>query len=111
MLFRSLTLIRSPTERYTLTTQTIEQYATAVAWAVGMADAMAQGITVMPISVTEFIKANQAQLENWLASMTDQERAEMRQAVVSRMLLVIRDSADPALRAEAYEVLEMFKET
>ena len=106
-----LTLIRSPTERYVLTTRPIEEYADAVASAVSMADPMAQGITVMPISGTEFITANQAQLENGLASMTDQERAEMRQAVVSRMLLVMRDSADPALRAEAYEVLEMFKET
>ena len=106
-----LTLIRSPTQRYVLTTRPIEEYADAVAWAVSMADQMAQGITVLPVTITEFITATQAQLENGLASMTDEERAEMRQVVVTRMLLVMRDSDDPALRAEAYQVLEMFKET
>ena len=106
-----LTLIRSPTERYVLTTRPIAEYADAVAWAVSMSDAMAQGITVLPVTFIEFITATQAQLENGLASMTDDERAELRQVVVTRMLLVMRDSNDPALRAEAYEVLEMFKET
>ena len=105
-----VTLIVSPTERYVLTTQGIEAYDDAVAWAVSMADQMAHGITVLPISGPEFLTANRARLESGLVSMTDQERAEMRQVVVSRMLLVMRDSRDPALRAQAYEVLEMFKE-
>ena len=106
-----LTLIRSPTERYVLTTQGIEHYANTVAWAVSMADVMTHGITVLPIIGTEFITANRDRLEGGLACMTDRERADMRQVVVNRMLLVLRDNADPALRAEAYEVLTMFKVT
>ena len=49
-------------------------------------------------------------MKNGLVSMTDHERDEMRQVVVNRMLLVMRDSSNPALRAQAYDVLEMFKE-
>lgn len=106
-----LTLIVSPTERYLLTAQGIEAYADAVAWAVSMADQMAQGVTVMPISCTEFLTANNARLERGLVQMTDTERAELRQVVVNRMLMVMRDNPDPALRAQAYEVLQMMKET
>ena len=105
------TLIVSPTERYVLTTQGIEAYPSAVDWAVSMADLMARPITILPISATEFIAANRAQLENGLASMTDLERDEMRQVVVNRMLAAMRDSDDPALRAEAHEGLKMMKET
>lgn len=106
-----LTLIRSPSERYVLTTQPIEHYADTVAWAVSMADVMAQGITIMPITAAEFLTANNARLENGLARMTELERGELRQLVVSRMLMVMRDNPDPALRAQAYEVLQMMKET
>lgn len=105
------TLIVSPTERYVLTTQGIEAYQAAVDWAVSMADAMARPITILPISATEFIAANRARLENGLAHMTELERAEMRQVVVNRMLAAMRDSDDPALRAQAHEVLKMMKET
>lgn len=106
-----LTLIRSPTERYVLTTQPIEHYADTVAWAVSMADVMAQGITIMPISCTEFLTANDARLESGLVQMTDTERGQLRKVVVTRMLMVMRDNPDPALRAQAYEVLQMMKET
>ena len=106
-----MTLIVSPTERYVLTTQGIEAYQAAVDWAVIMADAMARPITILPISATEFIGANRARLENGLAHMTDLERDELRQVVVNRMLAAMRDSNDPALRAQAHEVLNMMKET
>ena len=105
------TLIVSPTERYVLTTQGIEAYQAAVDWAVSMADQMAAPITILPISATEFIAANRARLENGLAHMTELERAGLRQVVVNRMLAAMRDSNDPALRAEAHEVLKMMKET
>ena len=106
-----MTLIVNPTERYVLTTQGIEAYQAAVDWAVSMADQMARPITILPISATEFIAANRARLENGLAHMTELERGELRQAVVSRMLAAMCDSDDPALRAEAHEVLKMMKET
>lgn len=106
-----LTLIVSPTERYVLSTQSIEAYPAAVDWAVSMADAMARPITILPISLAEFITANRARLENGLARMTELERGEMRQGVVSRMLSALRDSDDPAMRAQAHEVLKMMKET
>ena len=106
-----MTLIASPTERYVLTTQGVEAYQAAVDWAVSMADVMARPITILPISATEFIAANRARLENGLAHTTELERSELRQVVVNRMLAAMRDSDDPALRAEAYEVLKMMKET
>ena len=106
-----LTLVVSPTERYVLSTQSIEAYPAAVDWAVSMADIMARPITILPISAAEFIAANRARLENGLARMTELERGEMRQVVVNRMLSAMRDSDDPALRAEAHEVLKMMKET
>ena len=105
------TRMRSPTEHFVLNTQGIEQYPAAVDWAVSMADAMAHPLTILPISAPEFIQANRAHLENGLASMTDLERDELRQVVVNRMLVAMRDNNDPALRAEAYEVLKMMKET
>ena len=105
------TLILSPTERYVLTTQGIEAYQAAVNWAVSMADVMARPITILPITAVEFIKANRARLENGLARMTALERGELRQVVVKRMLAAMRDSDDPALRAEAHEVLNLMKET
>lgn len=105
------TLIVSPTERYVLTTQGIEAYQAAVDWAVSMADVMARPITILPISATEFIAANRARLENGLVHMTELERGELRQVVVNRMLAAMRDSNDPALRAQAHEVFNMMKET
>ena len=68
------TLILSPTERYALTTQGIEQYDAVVAWAVGIADQMAHGVTVMPITATEFIKVNRERLEK-RACQHDRPRA------------------------------------
>lgn len=105
------TLIVCPTERYVLTTQGIEAYQAAVDWAISMADVMARPISILPISATEFIAANRTRLENGLAHMTELERGEMRQVVVNRMLAAMRDSNDPALRAQAHEVLNMMKET
>lgn len=105
------TLIVSPAERCVLTTQGIEAYNDAVAWAVSMADQMASSTTILPISASDFIAANRARSENGLAHMTELERCELRQVVVNRMLLVMRDNNDPALRAKAHEVLKMMKET
>ena len=105
------TIIRSPTERYVLTTQGIEEYQTAVAWATSMADEMAHPLTVLPISAPEFMQANRARLENGLSRMTDAERDELREVVVNRLLETMRDNDDPAMRAEAFEVLKMMKVT
>ena len=105
------TIVRSPTERYVLTTQGIEEYQAAVAWATSMADEMAGSITVLPINAPEFMQANRERLENGLARMTDAERDELREVVVNRLLQTMRDNNDPAMRAEAFEVLKMMKVT
>ena len=103
------TLIGGPVRRYLLTTAHIDQYQAAVAWATGIADQMARGVVVMPITATEFVKANRERLERGLASMSDRERGELRQVAIASMLEVMRDSDDPAQRAEAYEVLKQMK--
>ena len=105
------TIIRSPTERYVLTTQRIEEYQAAVAWATSMADGMAHPLTVLPINAPESMQANRERLENGLARMTDAERDELREVVVNRLLETMRDNDDPAMRAEAFEVLKMMKVT
>ena len=76
-----------------------------------MADEMAHPLTVLPISAPEFMQANRAWLENGLARMTHQERDELREVVVNRLLETMRDNNDPAMRAEAFEVLKMMKVT
>lgn len=105
------TLIGGQAGRYLLNTAHIDQYQAAVAWATGFADQMASGVVVMPITADEFVKANRERLERGLACMSDQERGELRQVAIASMLEVMRDSDDPAQRAEAYQVLKHMKVT
>ncbi len=103
------TLLRGSERRYVLRTQLIDEYQAAVDSAVSVADQMALGIVVMPITAVEFAAENRERLENGLASMTDRERGELRQVAVASMLEVMRDCGDPVLRAEAYDVLKQMK--
>lgn len=105
------TYLRSPTERYLLGVQGIDRYDAAVAWAVSMADAMAGCIVVMPVTAAEHIEANQEQIERGLALLSVQERGRLRQDLISKMLEVMRDSDDPALRQQAYGVLQELEVT
>jgi hypothetical protein len=103
------TLVRSPTERYVLTTQGIDEYQQAVESAVAIADQMDFPLTVLPITAAEFVNANRERLERGVAALTDQERGELRQVAVASMLTVMRDCPDPEVRADAYQALKQLK--
>jgi hypothetical protein len=96
-------------KRHLLTTRTIDQYQAAVDWAVGMADQMAHPIEVVTVSGAEYLKRNRDALEGHLASLTDQERGELRQHMVASMTEIMRDCPDDDTRAGAYEVLQKLK--
>jgi hypothetical protein len=103
------TYLRAPEGLRLLTTQPIEQYQAAVDWAVSIADQMAMYVVVMPITAQEFLDGNRERLERGLASLTDQERGELRRVAVTSMLTVMRDCPDPEVRADAYEALKRMK--
>jgi hypothetical protein len=92
-------------ERHLLLTQPIDCYQEAVDWAVGMADKMALYIDVVPITDAEHLHPHREEGERAVARMTDRERGELRQVVVSTAAEVMRDCPDRAVRAKGYDVL------
>lgn len=96
-------------QRYLLLTQTIDQYRSAVDWAVSMVGQMAWPIEVVPISGVEYLRRNRERVERTLDHMTDQERGELRQLVVKACAEVLRDCDDHDVRADAYDVLVKMK--
>ncbi|QLQ17649.1 MAG: hypothetical protein HZT43_01345 [Exiguobacterium profundum] len=99
------TLILGSETRHLLTTQTIEHYREAVDWAVGIADQMEHPLEVVPVDAVEYLKRHR----DALASLSDQERGDLRQLTVASMLQIMRDSADETIRADAYDVLQKLK--
>lgn len=93
--------------RKLLTTCHVDDYSSAVADAVRMADQMAYPVTLVPITAPEFAAKHRERL----AGLDDQQRGRLRQVAIAAMLEVMRDCEDPGLRAEAYEVLQTLKVT
>lgn len=89
----------------TLTTQHINQYNQAVEWAVSMADQFEYQVYVVPISAEEYGADHGDALQRRFDTMTPDERRELRQAVVRAMAVVMRDSGDTRVRADAFDVL------
>lgn len=90
-----------PTERHLLGTHGIDAYEATIAWAVGMADQMAKPITIVPITAAEFIAENGRQM----SKLNPEQRERLRQVAVASMLGVLRDCADPEVRADALNLL------
>jgi hypothetical protein len=88
-----------------LLVQHIDQYQQAVDWAVSMADQFDPPLHILPFDVNDMVKLNRHRLERGLASITPEERHQLRQAVVATCAEIMRDCDDPAIRAEAHEVL------
>jgi hypothetical protein len=101
--------LRGSEKRHLLSTDTIDHYREAVNWAVGIADAMDQPIEIVPVTGEEYLRRNRDGLERYLAGLTDQERGALRQDAIASMAQILRDSSDPKVRAEAYEVLKQLK--
>lgn len=78
-------------------------YEVAVAWAVEMAAQMVHPLYVVPLTGAQVLRTDQAQ--RGLAAMTDQRRGELRREMLSMLARVMRDCDDPAVRADAHEVL------
>lgn len=91
--------------QYLLLTQPIERYQEAVDWAVGMADKMAWHLELVPITRAEYLQRQRERVDRAVARMTDQERGELRQVVVSTAAEVMRDCPDREVRAKGYDVL------
>jgi hypothetical protein len=68
---------------------------------------MAQPLYVVPMTGVEVLRTER--MQQGMASLTDQQRGELRQQVVATLVSVMRDSDDPAVRADAYKVLEDMK--
>ena len=92
--------------------QPISDYDAAVAWAVSMADKMAYPIHVVPLCYSDIRNTGRFKpICDAVASMTDQERGQMRQVVVTTCCEVMRDSDDPGIRADMFDVLRQLKVT
>lgn len=90
-----------PTGRHLLGTRGIGAYQSAVKWAVGIADQMAQPITIMPISAAEFA----AEHGDQLAKLDPEQREKLRRVAAASMLEVLRDCQDPEVRGDALTLL------
>lgn len=85
----------------------IEKYADALAWAHEMAAQMVYPLYVVPMTGVEVLRSEQ--VRRGVATMTDQQRGELRREVVATLTTVMRNSDDPAVRADAYDILKDMK--
>ena len=92
--------------------QPISDYDEAVAWAVSMADQLAYPVHVVPLSYSDIRNTGRFKpICEAVASMDDQERGAMRAVVVTTAATVMRDSDDPGIRADMFDVLRQLKVT
>lgn len=85
----------------------IEDHAAAVAWAVELAEQMTHQLYVVPMTGVEALRTEQ--MQRGVATLTDQQRGELRQHMVATLAEVMRDSNDPAVRTEAHQILQQMK--
>lgn len=94
----------------TLPYQPISSYSATVAWAVSIADHMAYPIHVVTLNIRDMrVPGRFNPICDAVASMTDQERGEMRQLGIATCAEVMRDCGDQQVRADAYDVLVQLK--
>lgn len=85
----------------------IENYGATVAWAVEMAAHMVQPLYVVPLTGVEVLRTEQVRAG--VASLTGQQCGQHRREVVTMLAQIMRDCADPVVRADAYDVLQQMK--
>lgn len=85
----------------------IENYDAVVAWATEMAGQMVYPLYVVPMTGAQALRTER--LRQDVASLTNQQRGELRREIVATLANVMRDSDDPAIRADAYKVLKDMK--
>ena len=96
----------------TLPYQPISTYEEAVDWAVSIADQMAYPIHVLPLCYSDIRNTGRFdRIRDALAIMTDQEHDDMQKLVAETCAVVMRDSTDWQVRADAYELLVQLRVT
>lgn len=83
--------------------QPMEAYQAAIDWAVDIADQMRFPLYVIPLSNAEVLDSQE--IRRVVASLTSDQRGELRRLAVATLARVMRDSSDAKLRAEAYDQL------
>lgn len=83
--------------------QPIEEYQDAVDWALSMAEQMAHPLYVVPMRLSDL--PSRPPLERVVASMTNQERGELRRLMVTSCAQVLRDCDEVEVREAAYALL------
>ena len=92
--------------------QPVSEHQAAVDWAVSMADQFEYPIHVTPLSHNDIFRTERwTPFRDFITSMNDQERGELRRIIVHTCCEVMRDSDDPAIRADMFNVLRQLKVT
>ncbi|MEO5493037.1 MAG: hypothetical protein ABIR08_03310 [Sphingomonas sp.] len=89
----------------------IEKYGEVTEFAKSLASEFSHPLHIVPVSPSDLLNSplHGPRLENGLATMTDQQRGELRRCVVNGMCEVMRDCPDEQVRREAYDVLKTMK--
>jgi len=81
----------------------IGNYEDAVSWAVQKAAQMVFPLYVVPMTGAEVLRTEKVQ--RGFATLTHQQRGELRREVLTMLTRIMRDCDDPVVRADAHEVL------
>lgn len=84
-----------------------EQFDEAIAWAREMADQMVHPLYVVPLRGVEVLRTDE--VRRGVASLTDQQRGQLRERVVATLAKVLLDSDDAVVREDAYSILVQMK--
>lgn len=88
----------------------ITHYQECLDWAVGIADQMAHPLYVVPLNHNDILRTGRwTPYREAIAGMSDQQRGELRRAVVTSMAEVMRDCDDWQVRADAHAVLRQLR--
>jgi hypothetical protein len=84
----------------------ITHYQECLDWAVSMADQMAHPLYVVPLNHNDVFRTGRwNRYREFISSMSDQERGELRSIVVTTAAEVMRDCDDPDIRTDMFDVL------
>jgi hypothetical protein len=88
----------------------ISAYQECLDWALGIADQMARPLYVVPLNHDDILRTERwTPYRDFIASMNDQERGELRRIVVTTCCEIMRDCDDWHVRADAHDILTQLK--
>jgi hypothetical protein len=90
----------------------ITHYQDCLEGAVAIADEMAHPVYVVPLNHNDIFRTERwTPFRDFIAGMNDQERGELHRIIVTTCCEVLRDSNDPGIRADVFNVLRQLKVT